>query len=116
MKETVLIIDDEEELRSLLTTLLKLEGYQVFQAASGREGMLIAEKEEPAVIISDVRLPDISGLSLLPRLKEQNPPENSGANRRQQNPRRRIAGHRHYHPLPQTATVWDCWLIHRLSS
>jgi len=73
MKETVLIIDDEEELRNLLTTLLKLEGYQVFQAATGREGMLIAEKEEPAVIISDVRLPDISGLSLLPRLKEQNP-------------------------------------------
>lgn len=73
MKETVLIIDDEEELRNLLTTLLKLEGYQVFQASSGREGMLIAEKEEPAVIISDVRLPDISGLSLLPRFKEQNP-------------------------------------------
>lgn len=73
MKETVLIIDDEEELRNLLTTLLKLEGYQVFQAATGREGLLLAEKEEPAVIISDVRLPDISGLSLLPRLQEQNP-------------------------------------------
>lgn len=73
MKETVLIIDDEEELRNLLTTLLKLEGYQVFQAATGREGLLLAEKEEPAVIISDVRLPDISGLSLLPRIKEQNP-------------------------------------------
>lgn len=73
MKETILIIDDEEELRNLLTTLLKLEGYQVFQAATGREGMLLAEREEPAVIISDVRLPDISGLSLLPRFKEQNP-------------------------------------------
>ncbi|MCK6619033.1 MAG: sigma-54-dependent Fis family transcriptional regulator [Calditrichaceae bacterium] len=73
MKETVLIIDDEEELRNLLTTLLKLEGYQVFQAATGREGLLLAEKEEPAVIITDVRLPDISGLSLLPRIKEQNP-------------------------------------------
>lgn len=73
MKETILIIDDEEELRKLLTTLLKLEGYQIFQASTGREGMIIAEKEEPAVIISDVRLPDISGLSLLSRFKEQNP-------------------------------------------
>jgi two-component system, NtrC family, response regulator len=73
MKETILIIDDEIELRTLLTTLLKLDGYQIFQASTGGEGVSIAEKEEPAVIITDVRLPDMSGLNLLPRLKQHNP-------------------------------------------
>jgi two-component system, NtrC family, response regulator len=72
MKEKILIIDDETDLRSLLARLLKLEGYQILQASTGREGMLIAEKEEPAVVIVDVRLPDISGISLLSRIKERN--------------------------------------------
>lgn len=73
MKESILIIDDEAELRNLLTKLLALEGYQVFEAASAGAGWRIAVNEEPAVVITDVRLPDDSGLTLFPKLKRQYP-------------------------------------------
>lgn len=72
-KGNVLIIDDEPELRGLINRLLTLEDFHVFEASTGSEGIDIAGREEIHVIISDVRLPDIPGIDLLPALKERAP-------------------------------------------
>jgi DNA-binding NtrC family response regulator len=72
INRNVLIIDDEKELRTLLTRLLSLEGYKVFEASDGGEGLKILNQEEIQVVISDVKLPGISGIDLIPKIKEIN--------------------------------------------
>ncbi len=73
MRDSVLIIDDENDLRNLLIKLLKLEDYSTFDAETGEAALNILQKEEISVVISDVKLPDINGIDLLPKLKEINP-------------------------------------------
>ena len=72
MKDSVLIIDDEPELRSLLVKLLALEGYKVQSAGDGKSGLALAQKEDFSVIVTDVRLPDINGIELIRSLKKIN--------------------------------------------
>jgi DNA-binding NtrC family response regulator len=72
INRNVLIIDDEKELRTLLTRLLSLEGYKVFEASDGEEGLKTLNQEEIHVVISDVKLPGISGIDLIPQIKEIN--------------------------------------------
>ena len=73
MPKNILIIDDEPDLRKLLARLLSLEGYKVDTAATGNEGLQILKTEEYQVIITDVKLPDINGIKLVPRIKNLNP-------------------------------------------
>lgn len=73
MKDTVLIIDDENELRKLLVKLLKLEDYIVCDAETAEAGLSLLKKEDISVVITDVRLPDINGIDLIPKIKEINP-------------------------------------------
>jgi two-component system, NtrC family, response regulator len=73
INRNVLIIDDEKELRNLLTRLLSLEGYKVFEASDGEEGLKTLNQEEIHVVVSDVKLPGISGIDLVPKIKEINP-------------------------------------------
>jgi DNA-binding NtrC family response regulator len=72
-KGNVLIIDDEEELRGLLSKLLSLEGFRVFEAADAKSAMDLLNKEEFHVVITDVKLPDAFGINLIPKIKEFNP-------------------------------------------
>ncbi len=69
----MLIIDDEKKLNGLLTRIIELEGYKVFQAFSGKEGLKILTQEDILVVISDVKLPDISGVELVKQIKEKKP-------------------------------------------
>lgn len=73
MKDTILIIDDEADLRNLLLKLLSLEGYKVICAEDGKGGLTLAQKEDFAVVVADVRLPDINGLNLIQKIKKINP-------------------------------------------
>ncbi|HSD64911.1 MAG TPA: sigma-54 dependent transcriptional regulator [Ignavibacteriaceae bacterium] len=73
MINNILIIDDEKELSSLLARLLSLEGYNTDIAATAREGLYLFKREEHALVITDVRLPDADGLSLLGEIKKINP-------------------------------------------
>lgn len=73
MINNILIIDDEKELSSLLARLLSLEGYKTDIAATAREGLSLFKREEHALVITDVRLPDADGLSLLGEIKKINP-------------------------------------------
>ena len=70
---TILIIDDEQNLRQVMSRVLELEGYTVLQAGNIKQGLKIIEKEDIALVISDVRLPDGNGLDLLQKIKELKP-------------------------------------------
>lgn len=70
----ILIIDDEQPIRKLLSQLIILEGLNVVTANSGSEALQILELEEDIeVVISDVRLPDINGLELISKILIFNP-------------------------------------------
>ena len=73
MKGTVLIIDDEDKLRGLLSRIISLEGFQVLEAGDGKTGMKVLEKAEVQVVISDVKLPDINGVDLTREIKSKYP-------------------------------------------
>jgi two-component system NtrC family response regulator len=73
MKAPLLIIDDEQKLSQLLTRILQLEGYQVWQAATAKEGLKILIQEEIFVVLSDVKLPDANGVELVKTVKEKSP-------------------------------------------
>ncbi len=69
----LLIIDDEVQIRKLLSRLLELEGYEVYQASDCRSGLKQTESNSPQVILCDVRLPDGSGVELIAKLKKECP-------------------------------------------
>ncbi len=61
----LLIVDDEERILSVLSRLLKKEGYEVFTATSGPEGLEILKREEIGVIVSDLMMPKMDGIQFL---------------------------------------------------
>lgn len=70
---TVLIIDDEEKIRTLLSKIISLEGFEVFQASDLRNGKKRLEVSDIDVVISDVKLPDGSGVEFSKIIKEKYP-------------------------------------------
>ncbi len=68
-KGKLLIIDDEERLRKLLSRIMQLEGYEVFEAGTAKEGFKKLEQDTIEVIISDVKLPDSNGIELTKKIK-----------------------------------------------
>lgn len=73
MKGHILIIDDEDQLRKLLSRLLALEGYTMHEAGNIRSAMKILEKEEISVVLSDVKLPDGNGVELVQTIRSRFP-------------------------------------------
>lgn len=69
----ILIIDDEPTMRTKLKKLLSSEGYEVYEAESGLQGLEIFERETPRVVLVDLRLPDMDGIGVLKRIKEKSP-------------------------------------------
>lgn len=67
----ILIIEDENDINRLLSRILEGEGYQVVQAFSGTEGLLLAEMESPDLILLDLMLPGLSGEKLLGKLRRE---------------------------------------------
>lgn len=70
MLSTILILEDENKFRGLLSRIVEVEGYRVLQAQSARAGLKILETEDVRVVISDVKLPDANGVELVKRIKE----------------------------------------------
>ena len=70
---SVLVVDDEPEIRSLLTDLLKEEGYQVRTADSAAKAVAEIAKKMPDLVMMDVKLPDQDGIALLRQLKRDEP-------------------------------------------
>jgi two-component system response regulator AtoC len=65
----VLVVDDEENQRLVLRTLLKRQGYEVETAASGEEALALVDTFGPDVVLTDVRMPKMGGLDLLATLQ-----------------------------------------------
>jgi two-component system, OmpR family, KDP operon response regulator KdpE len=70
IKPSALIIDDEVQIRRLLRVNLEVNGYRVIEAATGQEGITQAAQWRPEVVILDLGLPDMDGVTVLKRLRE----------------------------------------------
>ncbi|HCY84074.1 MAG TPA: DNA-binding response regulator [Desulfobacteraceae bacterium] len=68
-KETILIVDDEEDILELIKFNLKSEGYNILQAMTGEEAIKIAKQSSPDLIVLDLMLPGIDGLEVTKYLK-----------------------------------------------
>ncbi len=68
--ETILIIDDEVQIRRLLEITLSSQGYRIAEASGGKEGLVAAATHNPALVILDLGLPDTDGMEVLKRLRE----------------------------------------------
>jgi two-component system NtrC family response regulator len=69
MSATLLIIDDEIKIRSLLARIIELEGFSVLQAANAKEGLKLVQTHDVLVVVSDVKLPDANGVELVKQIK-----------------------------------------------
>src|SRR5271170_2990875 len=69
-ERTALVIDDEPAVRRLLRLTLEPQGYQIHEAGNGQLGLQEAAARRPDVIILDLGLPDMEGLTVLKRLRE----------------------------------------------
>jgi two-component system KDP operon response regulator KdpE len=70
MEETILIIDDEVQIRSLLDITLEANGFKISEAATGKEGCALAASIQPVLIILDLGLPDGDGIDFLKKLRQ----------------------------------------------
>jgi two-component system, NtrC family, response regulator AtoC len=71
--ERILIVDDEEQMRDLLVKVLEKHGYQVAVCGNGTEALAFLEKEPMDLVVTDVRMPGMSGMEALRAIKELNP-------------------------------------------
>jgi CheY-like chemotaxis protein len=72
-KHTVLIVDDDATIRSTLAEAVRSWGYRTIEAASLAEMLGLVDREQPAALLLDVKLPDGSGISMLEKLKKRSP-------------------------------------------
>ena len=70
---TILVVDDHPTNRQFLVTLLGYKGHRLLEAADGAEGLATAHVERPDLIILDISLPDMSGISLVKKIRENKP-------------------------------------------
>jgi two-component system response regulator AtoC len=71
--DSILIIDDDRSIRELLSMHLEERGFGVLSAGTGADGVRLAVETPPAAIILDMRLPDASGIDLIPELRKRAP-------------------------------------------
>ena len=69
-KARILVVDDEQNARAALRTILSEEGYDIAEASDGEEGLRKLQEIEPDVVLADVRMPRMDGLTLLRKAKE----------------------------------------------
>jgi YesN/AraC family two-component response regulator len=70
-KTTVLLVDDEEELRDLLAILLNDLGFDVIQAGDGDTAFELYKKAHPPIVLTDIKMPGMDGIELLRKVKTE---------------------------------------------
>jgi two-component system OmpR family response regulator len=70
---TVLVVDDEAVLAEMVSMALRYEGWNIVTAGDGNSAISAARADRPDVVVLDVMLPDMSGLDVLHKLREENP-------------------------------------------
>jgi YesN/AraC family two-component response regulator len=69
-KKIVLVAEDEGSIRGALCEKLSIEGFTVFEAENGEEGLEIALREHPDLILTDILMPKMDGLTMIKKLRE----------------------------------------------
>ena len=70
MEKTILLVDDEEGIRKVLSIALSDMGYEVHTAENGLEALRIFNDERPSIVMTDIKMPEMDGIELLRRLKK----------------------------------------------
>ena len=70
---SVLIVDDEQFLRQILTRIVKREGYKVEEALNGQDALDKMAKEKFDLVITDIKMPEMDGMELLEKIRTQFP-------------------------------------------
>ena len=73
MKNKVLLVEDEESIRKFVKINLEREGYIIFEAGSGEEGIEVARRERPDIVVLDIMLPGIDGFEVCKTLRGEFP-------------------------------------------
>ena len=73
MKTKVLLVEDEESIRKFVKIKLEREGYIIFEAGSGEDGIEIARREKPDIVVLDIMLPGIDGFEVCKTLRGEFP-------------------------------------------
>lgn len=68
---SLLLVDDSECVRSVLRELLEANGYLVFEAANGREGLELFESNRPDIVVTDLQMPEMDGLTFIAALNDR---------------------------------------------
>ena len=63
-KHRVLVVDDDSDVRTMLRTQLEIDGYEVFEAADGEQAWRMIQRDHPAVVVTDIQMPQGNGLEL----------------------------------------------------
>jgi two-component system NtrC family response regulator/two-component system response regulator HydG len=71
MKQRILVVDDEQNARDALKTILTEEGYEVREAADGEAGLAALAEFRPDAVLCDIRMPKLDGLAMLAKAKEE---------------------------------------------
>ncbi|MCK5204153.1 MAG: response regulator, partial [Desulfobacterales bacterium] len=70
MEKSILLVDDEEGIRKVLSIALCDMGYHVLTAQNGVEALRIFKDERPPIVLTDIKMPEMDGIELLRRLKQ----------------------------------------------
>jgi DNA-binding NtrC family response regulator len=73
LNENILVVDDDTELRKVLSSILSEEGYSVETVENGEQAIRVSEKKRFDLALIDIKLPDMEGTELLQRLKAKQP-------------------------------------------
>jgi DNA-binding response OmpR family regulator len=71
--KSILVIDDEEQLVRMLSTMLEREGYKVVVAQNGKQGMRLFRQEQTDLVITDIFMPEKEGLETIRELRKECP-------------------------------------------
>jgi DNA-binding response OmpR family regulator len=71
MAKKVLVLDDEEHITSLVKAYLEKEGFTVYLASNGKDGLRLAKSEEPDLVILDIMMPEMDGYSFLREFRKE---------------------------------------------
>jgi signal transduction histidine kinase len=73
MKKTILLVDDEPDIRDVLSLSLSDMGYQVYEAENGDEALRVFKDVQPLMVMTDIKMPGMDGIALLQKIKQENP-------------------------------------------
>jgi DNA-binding response OmpR family regulator len=70
-QKTIIVVEDEQDAAEMFAEMMRLSGFRVLKAAGSGQAMSMIDKEEPAAVILDIMMPDISGLEVLRYMRRE---------------------------------------------